>query len=212
MQVRRLLKHWSAGLILALTSIFALSGCLGLGATGVRTPAGSSGPARVTAIPSPWRGPAEKLAQRGFSQKQLEEVFLSPNLTYTSDPMAAKLRELYGIFYRSDLIKAIQERLYQLGYEVLIDGRGGSGTKNAIVKFQTDSGLAANGEVSEATLASLDKAMKTRPQRPLAGDRPPPAAQPQFFFKEEYFIRYFDYSLEFILVLFLCVKYNYDVL
>ena len=166
------------GLCLAL-AVLLLSGCLGnktVSTTGGE--ATVARPADLSKIPAVWRGPAAKLAQRGFSQAQLEATFNSPNLSYTSDPMSTKLKELYGIFYKSDLIKEIQEKLYQLGYDILIDGRGGSGTKNAISGFQRDNSLAVNGEVSEATLAAINRAMKTKTLRPLSGYQRPPAAKP----------------------------------
>lgn len=167
------------GLCLALAVALFLSGCLG--AKTVSTTGGEAAtaqPVDLSKIPAVWRGPAAKLAQRGFNQARLEAVFNSPNLQYSSDPMATKLKELYPIFYRSDLIKEIQEKLYQLGYDILIDGRGGSGTKNAISGFQRDNGLPVNGEVSEATQAAINRAMKTKPLRPLSGYKRPPAAKP----------------------------------
>lgn len=157
------------------------SGCLAFG-TGSSQGGGHTAatPQRVDVhhLPEVWRGPAAKLAQKGFNQSQLEAVFNSPNLQYTSEPMAAKLKELYGIFYRSDLTKEIQEKLYQLGYDIIIDGRGGSGTQNAIKKFQAANGLTQTGEVSDATLAAVNKALKTRKKRELSSYSPPPAKAP----------------------------------
>jgi len=169
---------WVPGLLFLTAALF-LSGCLGgktISTTGGET--AISRPVDLSNIPAPWRGPAAKLAERGFNQARLEAVFNSPNLQYTSDPMATKLKELYGIFYRSDLIKEIQEKLYQLGYDLLIDGRGGSGTKGAIANFQRDNGLTVNGEVSEATVAAINRTMKAKTLRPLSGYKPPPAAKP----------------------------------
>ena len=166
--------------MIAASAIF-LSGCLS-GTAPVKKRGGpektSPEGLNLARIPAPWKGPATKLARRGFTQAQLEAVFNSPNLEYKSEPMAAKLKELYPLFYRSDLTKEIQEKLYQLGYDILIDGRGGSGTKKTITKFQADMGLPQNGESSESTLAALNKAMKTKPLRPLSGYSPPPAQKP----------------------------------
>ncbi|MDR1045270.1 MAG: lytic murein transglycosylase [Candidatus Adiutrix sp.] len=165
-----------------LTSLFfclLLSGCLGTKTTGGSTTGSPAAPAvrslNLSRIPEPWKGPAGKLSQRGFSQEQLEAVFRSPNLNYTSGPMAAKLKELYPIYFRSDLIKEIQEKLFQLGYEIRIDGRGGPDTKDAIIKFQTDRHLGRDGQVSPATLAAVNRAMKGRALRPLSEYSPPPA-------------------------------------
>jgi membrane-bound lytic murein transglycosylase B len=93
--------------------------------------------------------------------------------------MAAKLRELYGLNFRSELTREIQEKLFQLGYELTIDGQAGSGTKAVIGAFEKDRGLAVTGEVSRATLARLDRALRqTSAPRPLSAYRPPPPQSP----------------------------------
>ncbi|MDR2946413.1 MAG: lytic murein transglycosylase [Candidatus Adiutrix sp.] len=164
-------------LALTLASVLLASGCLGV----TTTTQGGGGPSQPTVacgIPDVWRGPAAKLAQRGFSQAQLAAVFNSPNMRYTSQPMAAKLKELYGIYYRSDLTRELQEKLYQLGYDILIDGRGGSGTQNTIKRFQADRGLPQTGDISDATLAAVNKALRTDRKRALSSYSPPPAKAP----------------------------------
>ncbi len=173
-------KRYLVGLTLILASVILLSGCLGPRENGSgKFETKSEKKVNLSRIPPPWKGPAAKLASRGFSQAQLEAVFRSPNLEYKSEPMAAKLKELYPIFYRSDLTKEIQEKLYKLGYDIIIDGRGGPGTQRAITKFQSDQGLSANGDVSEATLAAVNRALKkSRSLRPLSGYAPPRAQKP----------------------------------
>ena len=164
-----------------LAALSLLPGCLA-GKTGPADPGPlktkAAEPVNLARINQPWKGPAGKLAQKGFSQKQLEAVFNSPGLQYTSLPMATKLKELYPIFYRSDLIKEIQEKLYQLGYDLRIDGRGGSGTKGVITQFQKDNRLTPTGETNEATLAAINRVMKTKTLRPLSGYKAPPAQKP----------------------------------
>lgn len=172
----------SLPLLALLMSTLLAAGCLG---TKTVTTQGGGGQTATSPqavnlhrLPEVWRGPAGKLAQRGFTQQQLEATFNSPNMQYTSTPMATKLKELYGIYFRSDLTKEIQEKLYQLGYDLTIDGRGGSGTQSAIKKFQADNGLAQNGEVCDATLAAVNKALKTKKKRELSSYSPPPAKAP----------------------------------
>ena len=161
-----------------LAALLFLNGCLGV-KTVSTTQHDSPAQVDISRINHPWKGPAAKLAQRGFTQPQLEAVFNSPNLVYSSAPMASKLRELYGIYYRSDLTKEIQEKLYQLGYDILIDGRGGPGTQRAVKKFQTDNKLTANGETSDSTLASINKVMRSKKNlRPLSSYKPPQAQKP----------------------------------
>ena len=160
-----------------------ITGCLGSNTTAfkskpVMTNAPGTTTVDVSSIPEPWRGPARKLARRGFSQSQLESVFKSPNLQYTTSPMSTKLNELYGIFYKSDVTRAIQENLYQLGYDLVIDGRNGPGTKRAITRFQQNNRFKITGEPSEATLAATRKAMGKTTLRPLASYKLPKQKPP----------------------------------
>jgi membrane-bound lytic murein transglycosylase B len=92
--------------------------------------------------------------------------------------METKLRELFGILYRSDLTKDIQEKLYQLGYDVLIDGRGGPGTKKAIQAFQKDHNLKTDGKGGDVLAAVLAQLVKKAAVRSLADYRPPAATIP----------------------------------
>ena len=125
-----------------------------------------------------WHKTAARLSGRGFSASNLEAVFKSPNFQYTSAPMATKLKELHGIFFRSELTKEIQQMLYQLNYDILIDGRAGSGTQNTIKRFQADNGLSQTGEISPKTKTQLAKVMKGKALRPLSAYKPPAAAKP----------------------------------
>jgi membrane-bound lytic murein transglycosylase B len=92
--------------------------------------------------------------------------------------MESKLRELFGIFYRSDLTKAVQEKLYQLGYEVFIDGRLGPGTRRAVQSFQTDHGFSATGRVNDDLDKKLNLALVAGKVRNLSDYKPPAAATP----------------------------------
>lgn len=58
---------------------------------------------------------------------------------------------------RGEEVREIQTRLAALGYyKGTIDGIYGSGTKNAVIQFQKDNGLSADGIVGEKTLAALN--------------------------------------------------------
>jgi membrane-bound lytic murein transglycosylase B len=92
--------------------------------------------------------------------------------------METKLRELFGIYYKSDLTKAVQEKLWCLGYDVLIDGRLGSGTRNQVKAFQKAWGLPQTGAVTEALSAKLSEVLAQDRQRDLKDYRPPAAAKP----------------------------------
>ncbi len=132
------------------------------------------------AAPAQFQGLAKMLAAKGFSNDEIHRFVNSPDLRFSPAPMETKLRELYGIFYKSELTKEIQEKLYCLGYDLTIDGRKGSGTKNAIIRFQNDNGLSATGAVSDSTLASINQVMKKKSGslRSLASYTPPPAQKP----------------------------------
>lgn len=147
------------------------------GCAGVSGPGPAAGPG-IGALARPWRGPAARLAERGFSAAELESVFNSPALVYSSAPMAAKLRELYGLNFRSELTREIQEKLFQLGYDLTIDGQAGGGTRAVISAFQKARGLAVTGEASRDVLAQIDRALKGQTPRPLAEYRPPPPPSP----------------------------------
>ena len=92
--------------------------------------------------------------------------------------MANKLKEIYPIFYRSELTREVQQKLHQLGYDLIIDGRGGSGTQRAVTQFQKDNNLRADGEISDALLASINKSLKTKKKRSLSDYKAPEAVKP----------------------------------
>ncbi len=132
----------------------------------------------LSKIPDPWKGPAGQLAKRGFNQKQLEALFQSSNLKYSSAPMSMKLKELYPIYFRSEQTKAIQQNLYQLGYDLRLDGQNGSETKSVIKKFQADRKLKETGLADKTTLAETQKAMQGKSLRPLSSYQAPPPPKP----------------------------------
>jgi membrane-bound lytic murein transglycosylase B len=92
--------------------------------------------------------------------------------------MEAKLRELFGIFYRSDLTRAVQEKLWQLGYDVTIDSRYGSMTSKFIKQFQNDHGLSPDGRVTDELNLRLKVTLAAAKVRDLAAYKPPPTTPP----------------------------------
>ena len=99
-------------------------------------------------------------------------------MVFSPAPMETKLRELFPIFFRSDLTRAVQEKLYQLGYDITIDGRNGPGTRGAVKSFQSDRGLAQDGRINAALSARLDRELASGKVRDLSGYKPPPAGKP----------------------------------
>jgi membrane-bound lytic murein transglycosylase B len=92
--------------------------------------------------------------------------------------METKLRELFGIFFRSELTKEIQEKLYQLGYDLAIDGRNGPGTRSVMEAFVRDKGLKIPAKVGPAFSAALDPYLAAGRVRTLQDYRPPPPKRP----------------------------------
>ncbi|MDR2459758.1 MAG: lytic murein transglycosylase [Deltaproteobacteria bacterium] len=129
-------------------------------------------------VPYPWGPLAGRLVADGLDPTRVKNFFNSPGLSFKPKPMETKLRELFGIFYRSDLTKSVQEHLFQLGYDITIDGRNGSGTKRVIQAFQKDHGLSQTGAVTPELLSRLEGALKTGRVRTLAEYKPPQAVQP----------------------------------
>ncbi|MDR2405416.1 MAG: lytic murein transglycosylase [Deltaproteobacteria bacterium] len=170
-----------------LASLLFLSGCggktrgtlpEGYPPEGPEAPPERITPVPLSGIPSPWGSLAQNLAQKGLARDRLQSFFRSSQLSFTPSPMETKLRELFPIFFRSDLTKAVQEKLYQLGYDIVIDGRNGSGTRGVIKNFQRDRGLPQSGAVNQNLSRELDKALASGKVRNLADYKPPPPASP----------------------------------
>jgi membrane-bound lytic murein transglycosylase B len=121
---------------------------------------------------------ASNLAAKGLPADRLAGFFGDSGLKFTPKPMETKLRELFPIFFRSELTKAVQEKLWQLGYDLTVDGRAGSGTSAAVKAFQRDRGLPQSAKISRALSAQLDKALASGKVRDLRDYKPPPAAAP----------------------------------
>ena len=80
-------------------------------------------------------------------------------------------------------VRALQESLRDLGYPMLIDGRFALGTQRAVVDFQNEKHLAADGNVGPVTWEALDKAAHPAAAKPKAAavaaepEAPKPAAK-----------------------------------
>ena len=90
----------------------------------------------------------EECNSQGFSN-QIVDGFAGPN-TLSGCPMVR-----YGA--RGNITKLIQERLISLGYNVSCgaDGIFGNGTKQAVMQFQQDNNLSADGIVGRNTWRAL---------------------------------------------------------
>ena len=56
-------------------------------------------------------------------------------------------------------VRALQERLNELGYRTGVDGDFGPATRRAVIQFQADNGIAVDGVVGKQTETALDKAV-----------------------------------------------------
>ena len=64
----------------------------------------------------------------------------------------------------------LQTTLQELGYPVAIDGRFGVGTGRAVVAFQRDTKLEADGNCGPVTWAALEKATAPKPKKKKVAD------------------------------------------
>ena len=56
----------------------------------------------------------------------------------------------------NDYVKKLQSRLNELGYDCgAVDGDFGIGTKDAVIRYQKDQGLVADGVVGQQTWGAL---------------------------------------------------------
>ncbi len=82
--------------------------------------------------------------------RSMLQVTIAPNTTPAPTPMLIKLGTA------GDDVKKMQERLKQLGYYTgTVDGQFGLGTQDAVIRFQTQHGLTADGIVGEGTAKQL---------------------------------------------------------
>lgn len=74
--------------------------------------------------------------------------------TYHTEDTTA-LETLSKVGSQGDEVRAIQQKLADLGYGVKVDGIYGSATKKAVIAFQKANGLTADGIAGQKTLAAL---------------------------------------------------------
>ena len=108
--------------------------------------------AAVTAAPSPTAGPVSVTTAPDFAT-------YTPAPTATPAPTPAATPGVLKTGSSGEEVKRLQERLQALGYyQSGIDGKYGAGTKQAVIVFQKQHGLAADGAAGEKTFAALEEA------------------------------------------------------
>lgn len=86
---------------------------------------------------------------------QIDPVpFIQGRLTTGS---AAGGSALYGQWGGTDWIRAIQDKLRRLGYDITVDGQDGPQTQATVKDFQSKNGLTVDGIAGPATNAKLDE-------------------------------------------------------
>lgn len=70
------------------------------------------------------------------------------------------LAEKWEIGDRGEDVKQIQQYLYDMGYDISVDGIFGNGTKEVIKDFQLNSGLYVDGVVGQETFKMIEEAIK----------------------------------------------------
>ncbi|MDR2339344.1 MAG: lytic murein transglycosylase [Deltaproteobacteria bacterium] len=173
----------TAPLLILLAALgLSLAGCAARGPSAgppVDTPTVPQADTRpMGRVPEPWGNLAARLAVKGLPSDRLGGFFGNPGLSFTPGPMETKLRELFPIFFRSELTKEAQEKLWQLGYDITVDGRNGSGTRARVKEFQRDRGLPQTGKIDKSLIGSLDKALAGGRLRPLSEYKPPAPTKP----------------------------------
>ena len=105
--------------------------------------------AAVTAAPSPTAGPVSVTPAPDFAT-------YTPAPTATPAPTPAATPGVLKTGSSGEEVKRLQERLQALGYyKSGIDGKYGAGTKQAVIIFQKQHGLDADGAAGPKTLAVL---------------------------------------------------------
>jgi len=111
-----------------------------------------------------WNVLIEKLSIDGFDRDQLSNLFSQPGVLFDPSPMVSKMRALYGAKLRSEIIKPIQKRLAELGYDPgPADGKMGGKTRKAIMAFQYVHGLPIDGRPNQDLLLRIQDEHRKAP-------------------------------------------------
>ena len=114
------------------------------------------------------------------------ESFVPSDGDSSDDPFPVPHSKVLRKGMSGDDVRQLQEALIELGYDVGpdgADGQFGKNTYNAVIAFQKDHGLVADGEVGPLTYAAIEEAMAEdgdvepepdHPDDPDDGSNPPP--------------------------------------
>jgi len=112
-----------------------------------------------------WNPLINELAADGFSKQWLEQLFARPEVQFDPAIMTEKMKTLYKTKYGDALVRKLQQRLANLGYEPgSADGKTGAKTRRAIRWFQAAHGLTVDGRPSEQLLEMAQNERKKAPK------------------------------------------------
>ncbi|MDD3213395.1 MAG: peptidoglycan-binding protein [Eubacteriales bacterium] len=96
-----------------------------------------------------------KLEKRHVARR-ITALALALALLFTSDAFAAAQYSTLEFGSRGSSVLTLQKTLLALGFDPNgLDGKYGSGTKNAVIAYQTSKGLTADGKAGNLTLTAL---------------------------------------------------------
>ena len=92
----------------------------------------------------------------GLTKRRKDEQTLFLSSTDTSNSVNEKYPVL-KLGYKGSDVGKLQSKLSTIGYLLTVDNDFGNNTKNAVISFQKDAGLVADGIVGEKTWKALDE-------------------------------------------------------
>ena len=119
-----------------------------------------------------WRGFAYGCVVTQLAARPWTDWYALPWVEYTNGESGmgnGELRPTLRNGAKGEAVKALQERLIELGYGFYLgrwgaDGDFGCATENAVMAFQDASGLTVDGIVGPKTWAALDAAQADKPE------------------------------------------------
>jgi len=129
-----------------------------------------------------WNPLVERLATDGFDPVETMAIFARPAAAFDASAMGAKMLDLFRAKFGSTLLKKIQTRLDELGYDPgEADGKASSKTRRAIRGFQMVQGLPIDGQSSDKLLTLLLQTKERAPEGFALPEPEPTREGPQVY-------------------------------
>lgn len=125
------------------------------------------------ALAGDWDALIVRLQADGFDREQLDALFSRPDAQFDPTAMGHKMLTLYRVKYGSNVVRRIQTRLAELGYDPgPVDGFAGFRTRWAIKMFQRLHNLPQDGMTSDALTRLLAGSPQRAPEGLTAPEKP----------------------------------------